>query len=65
MLFTQIKSAILGEQGQMDIKAGEAFALWNFLQLRYLYLELKHIFKNYIEETEFGHGSTRHKQHPE
>lgn len=54
MVYTQVKSAIFGEQGQIDILAGEVHALWEFLRLRYLYLEMTQIYKNYIEDTEFG-----------
>lgn len=43
-----------GGAGQKAILAGEVHALWNFLTLRYLYLEMTQVFKNYIEDTEFG-----------
>ncbi|MEW6184055.1 MAG: DUF3231 family protein [Bacillota bacterium] len=35
------------------ILAGEVHALWNFLTLRYIYLEMTEIFKNYITDSEF------------
>jgi len=54
MRLSDIVAAFSGEAGSKSILAGEVHAIWNFLTLRYLYREMTEIFKNYIEDTEFG-----------
>jgi len=54
MRLIDLVAAFSGEAGSKSILAGEVHAIWNFLTLRYLYREMTEIFKNYIEDTEFG-----------
>jgi hypothetical protein len=52
---SDVKTAVFGAGKPVEkpILAGEVHALWNFLTLRYLYLEMTDIFKNYIKDTDF------------
>ncbi|MEW6184053.1 MAG: DUF3231 family protein [Bacillota bacterium] len=58
---SDIKTAVLGGGKPVDkpILAGEVHALWNFLTLRYLYLEMTDIFKNYIKDIDFKQLASR------
>lgn len=56
MQLSDIVKAFGGQAVEKPILAGEVHAIWNFLTLRYLYLEMTQIFKNYIEDTRQGQG---------